>query len=123
MLRIRLNAGPDVTSAVNVPIECKTVRSACGIHRGLTHMTPREIGQSGIRGLVVNNDAGAQKASPIRLDQRGVGKARPSTPHIPSTLLLTRMFTATRRFCALPSGVLLSAKGSALAIPVGVSIR
>jgi hypothetical protein len=35
--------------------------------------------------------------------------------------LLTRMFTATRRFCALPSGVSLLAAGSASAIPVGVS--
>ncbi len=41
----------------------------------------------------------------------------------PSTLLLTSTFTATRRFCALPSGVKLLARGSALAIPVGVSTR
>src|SRR5690606_15229012 len=53
----------------------------------------------------------------------GAGSARPGTAQRPSTLLLTRMFTATRRFCALPSGVVLSASGSASAIPVGVSIR
>ena len=53
----------------------------------------------------------------------GVGQGPPRAPHRPSTLLLTRMFTETRRFCALPSGVVLSAKGSASAIPVGVSIR
>src|SRR4051794_13838074 len=41
----------------------------------------------------------------------------------PSTALLTRMFTATRRFCALPSAVELSAAGSASAMPVGVSMR
>ena len=48
---------------------------------------------------------------------------QPPCCSIPSTALLTRIFTATRRFCALPSAVLLSAAGSASAIPVGVSMR
>jgi len=52
------------------------------------------------------------------------GRARLRTePYSPSTALLTSTFTATRRFCALPSGVLLSASGSAFAMPVGVSMR
>ena len=53
----------------------------------------------------------------------GAGAGPPRAYHRPSTLLLTRMFTATRRFCALPSGVALLASGSALAMPVGVSMR
>src|SRR5690606_10101243 len=44
-------------------------------------------------------------------------------PPSPSTALLTRILTATRRFCALPCGVELSATGSASDMPVGVSIR
>ncbi len=47
----------------------------------------------------------------------------PLRSHIPSRPLLTKILTATRRFWALPWAVLLSAKGSALAIPVGVSMR
>src|SRR5436305_1368133 len=59
-----------------------------------------------------------------RLGGAACGEAGPPRAiHIPSTLLLTRIFTATRRFWALPSGVSLLASGSALAIPVGVSMR
>ncbi len=50
-------------------------------------------------------------------------KPEPELLSRPSTALLTRTFTATRRFCALPSGVVLSASGSAVAMPVGVSMR
>ena len=51
------------------------------------------------------------------------GQGPPRASHIPSRPLLTRTFTATRRFCALPSTVSLLAAGSASAIPVGVSMR
>ncbi len=51
------------------------------------------------------------------------GTGPPRVHYIPSTLLLTRMLTATRRFWALPSGVELSASGSAEAMPVGESMR
>ncbi len=51
------------------------------------------------------------------------GRSPPHASHIPSRPLLTRTFTATRRFCALPSTVSLFANGSASDIPVGVSMR
>jgi len=54
---------------------------------------------------------------------RGEHAAHPLASYRPSTALLTMIFTETRRFCALPSGVLLSASGSDSAIPVGVSMR
>ena len=57
-----------------------------------------------------------------RRETRG-GPSPPRASYKPSTLLLTRIFTATRRFCALPSSVSLLAAGSASAIPVGVSMR
>lgn len=53
----------------------------------------------------------------------GVGNAHPEAPYMPSRPLLTMIFTATRRFCALPPAVSLGAAGSASDIPVGVSIR
>lgn len=61
--------------------------------------------------------AGGARAAPGPVNCRGVG------PYRPSTLLLTMTFTATRRFIALPSSVSLGASGSAVAIPVGVSMR
>lgn len=51
------------------------------------------------------------------------GQSPPRASHRPSSPLLTRTFTATRRFCALPWAVSLSANGSASDIPVGVSMR
>src|SRR5690606_12344693 len=59
----------------------------------------------------------------FRAGSRGVGQSPPRAPYRPSRPLLTRTFTATRRFCALPAAVLLSAIGSALDMPVGVSMR
>lgn len=57
----------------------------------------------------------------------GPATSRPPLPRRsvqnPSTALLTSTFTATRRFCALPSSVSLLASGSDSAMPVGVSTR
>ena len=53
--------------------------------------------------------------------RRSGGRTRPA--HRPSTALLTRIFTATRRFWALPRADALSDSASASAIPVGVSMR
>jgi len=68
----------------------------------------------------------AYRPSGICVHKDGPGGDRPlpaRATHKPSTLLLTSTFTATRRFWALPSSVSLLAAGSALAIPVGVSMR
>ena len=83
---------------------------------GLTPRRSREEAQGGCAGQ-----------RPIAREWANAGAGEPPAPahsdYIPSTLFETSTLTATRRFCALPSGVLLSASGSAVAIPVGVSIR
>src|SRR5690606_36504346 len=79
--------------------------------RGTDAAPQGEIGRASTPRPHFLPNGGADRSPPRALDQ------------IPSRPLLTSTFTATRRFCALPNGVSLSASGSASAIPVGVSIR
>ena len=84
--------------------------------------------QSGCKGLHATEQQASEAGPNYRCRRECVRfhderKAHPMASYRPSTALLTRMLTATRRFCARPSAVELSATGSDSDMPVGVNMR